>query len=279
MVQVLEQYCLHSQEEQGYTAILDEETTAWAQAAHKRLTSHDSESQFVADYAYDRLLNYRKNVQSLKVANESLRLNATQQHPSFGPPDPAGFKNCWPPSIACCEAILKRPDLDRYLFHCCPNGCEHWWPYLPQYKQHFRECVGCKLCRCPHCGAERFKKDKKGLRGSARCWLFFDAFQNMMLDPELAAAVLLGRAARNDDVVPDHDPSKPSFSKYKEGKRLKAVLPELGYNLQKVLLPSYTVALWCRINLRTPPTRYLYVLLRSIGFPWEVVRGVRKLAF
>jgi hypothetical protein len=238
MVRVIEQYSsLVNQDE--YTDVGGEDVAGWHQAAYKRLSSQDPESQFVADYAYDHYLNYRNNVMSLKVANAVLRINATRQHPSYGPPDPSGFRNCWPTSIQCCEDILRSPDLNRFLFHCCVNGCEHWWPFMPEYKQHFRECKGCKLCRCPHCGANRFKKDSKGLRGAARCWLFFDAFQNMMLDPELATAVLSGREARNDANVPDDDPSKPSFEKCPEGQRLLNVLPDLGYNLQKVAL-SYT---------------------------------------
>jgi hypothetical protein len=256
MVGLLEQYSLLAQGEQACSGTHDEDAMGWARAACKRLTSNDPESQFVADYAYDHLLNYRHNVQSLKVANEILRLNATRQHPSFGPPDPAGFTNCWPPSIACCEAILKKVMLDILLIHCCPNGCEHWWTNMPEFRQHFRECKGCKLCRCPHCGAERFANDKKGLRGSARCWLFFDAFQNMMLDAQLAAAVFRGRAARNDDTVSDDDPSKPSLAKSKEGKRLNDVLPELGYDLQKVLLSSQVVTLSSRtiVMLQMLPT-------------------------
>jgi hypothetical protein len=235
MVQLLERYSLASQEHHSLSGDQrEEDPTGWAQAASKRLTCHDPESQFVIDYAYDRLRCYRENVQSRKVADEYLRLNAMKQHPKYGQPDPSGLSNCWPPSIECCEAILRKPDLSRYLIHCCPKGCEHWWTYLADSKQHFRECGGCALCRCPHCDACRFVKDRRGIRGSARCWLFFDAFQNMVLNADLAEALLRGRKARNSADVPDEDPYKPSLAKYKEGKRLQQVLPGQGYSTEKV---------------------------------------------
>lgn len=232
MVHLIESYSLASEERQ----LPDEDasTIGWAQAAGKRLSWRDEESQLVADYAYDHLKLYRENVQSRKCADAHLHMNASRQFPARGEPDPAGFSNCYPPSIAACEAILQVPDLSTYMIHLCPNGCEHWWTFMQDFKRHYKDCGGCHLCRCPHCDAHRFVYDKKGLRGRQVCWLFFDVFQTMMLDPELAQVVLEGQAARNDASVPDTNRSKPSLAKYKEGKRLLEVLPAHGYDMAQV---------------------------------------------
>jgi hypothetical protein len=55
-----------------------------------------------------------------------------------------------------------------------------------------------------------------------------------MLDPDLAQAILEGRAARNDITVPDQDPKKPSFARYSEGTRLFQELPGYGYDMDQV---------------------------------------------
>jgi hypothetical protein len=234
MVQLLETYAL-SQEQLEWETEEEPGTLGWVQAAHKRLTDTCPQSQLVADYCYDHVLSYRKNVKSRKVADEECWNNAHRQFPHLGPPDPTGFRNCWPPSLEICEAVLKKPDLDRYLIHVCPNGCEHWWTRMPDFKRHFKECQGCAQCRCPHCDGHRFLHDKHGLRGRASCWLFHDAFQQMMLDADLACDILMGRARRNDQTAPDTDPMKPSFAKYNEGKRLSQELPLKGWDMEKVI--------------------------------------------
>lgn len=235
MVHLLETHSLASEEREDPR---DDRTTGWAQAASKQLSSRDPDSQLVRDYAFDRLRAYRENVQSRECADMNLHLNATRQFPARGKPDPAGFLNCYPPSIAACEAILDVPDLSIYCIHLCSSGCEHWWTFMPEYRSHFRNCGGCELCRCPHCGAHRFVKCKsKGIRGAQVCWLFFDAFQVMMLSADLAQAVLEGQAARGDASVSDQHPSKPSLSKYGEGKRLLQELPGHGFDTEKVCSP------------------------------------------
>jgi hypothetical protein len=218
MVQLLEMHSLPCQDQLDWGTDEEQGTLGWAQAAHKRLTDTCPQSQLVVDYCYDHVLSYRKNVKSRKVADEECWNNAHRQFPHLSPPDPAGFRNCWPPSLECCEAVLKKPDLDRYLIHVCPNGCEHWWTHMPDYKRHFKDCQGCSQCRCPHCDGHRFVHDRHGLRGGARCWFFHDAFQQMMLDADLACDILTGRACRNDQTAPDTDPMKPSLAKYSEGK-------------------------------------------------------------
>jgi hypothetical protein len=245
MVELLQAYVLPPQEQ---LELEDEESAGgWAKAAHKRLSDRCPHSQIVIDYCYDRVLSYRNNVKSRKVADEECWNNAHRMFPGLGPPDPEGFSNCWPPSLECCEAVLKKPDLDRYLIHVCPNGCEHWWSHMLDYKRHFKDCQGCELCKCPHCDGHRFIKDKHGLRGSARCWLFHDVFQQMLLDADLASHILRGRTCRNDDAVPNTYPMKPSFSKYREGKRLSQELPNMGWDMEKVSYDRRLQTTWLQL--------------------------------
>jgi hypothetical protein len=234
VVELLETYSLASSGYLDWERDEEDNLLGWAQAQHKRLTDTCPNSQLVIDYCYDRMKSWRYNVKSRKVADEELHNNAYRQFPDLGSPDPSGFRNCWPPTMECAEAVLRKPALDRYLIDCCPNGCEHFWPFMPQFRQHYKDCGGCELCKCPHCDGDRFVKDKHGLRGRARCWLFHDAFQQMFLDPDLACALLKGRAARNDENQPAEDPMKPSFSRYREGKRLSQELPQQGYSMDKV---------------------------------------------
>lgn len=235
MAQLVER-CSISAEEGGNEEAMDtEKPTGWARARYNRVNCKDPHSQLVSDYAYDHLKLYRENIQSRKCADMHLYMNATRQFPGIGEPDPAGSSNCYPPSIDACEAILGVGDLSKYLIHLCPTGCEHWWTFMPDYGSHYQRCYGCDLCKCLHCGANRFRQDsKRGIRGAAMCWLFADVFQTMVLDAELAAAVLQGRAARNDPDLSDGHASKPSFAKYQEGRRLQEQLPCYGFDLKKV---------------------------------------------
>lgn len=212
-----------------------DEQRGWAEARYKNVVYNDPDSQIVWQYAFDHMKIFRTNVQSKSAANSILEHNARRQFPKLGKPDPAGFRNCYPPSIAACEAILGVPNLSRYLIHVCPTGCEHWWTFMPKASEHFKDCHGCPECRCPHCGAARFVHHKKrGVTGQSMCWLFCDAFQTMMLEPDIAEAVLKGQAARNDQTVPNTHPHKPSLAKYKEGGRLQEELPKSGYDMDKV---------------------------------------------
>jgi hypothetical protein len=185
----------------------------------------------VGDYCYEELLAFRHGVSARKAVDGMLRRNSVRHIPGTTP-DPAGFTNCYPPSTQCAERVLSVPDHRAYIVDVCPTGCIHWWTFMEDNQKHFARCKGCMLCRCPHCDSSRFISDKKGVRGAQSCWLFFDALQTMFLNPELAEAMLSGRWNRDD---PSH-PDCPAFGKWHEYKRLKKVLPELGFRLQDVRL-------------------------------------------
>lgn len=177
-------------------------------------------------------MDLRYGVCSRKTVDGHFRRNATRHIPTTQP-HPAGFENCYPPSSECAEKVLGVPPHHRYLIDVCPTGCIHWWTHMEQPGQHLKRCKhGCHLCKCPHCGARRFIEDKKGLRGAQTCWLFFDVLQTMFLSPDLAEAMLKGRIFR-DEV--DH-PSCPSFGKYEEYTRLREVLGQHQFEMDKVCI-------------------------------------------
>lgn len=148
---------------------LDQGRRGWVQATYKHVLPVDPDSQLVLEYAIDHFNTWRKNVHSQTCADEIRRMNATMQFASLGSPDPEGFGNCLPPSIAACKSVLRVPSLDTYLIHVFPTGCKHWWTYMRNSEKHFKECDGCSWCRCPYCGASHFMHDKKDARGQSAC--------------------------------------------------------------------------------------------------------------
>jgi hypothetical protein len=179
------------------------QTTGWAQAANKGLTNL-GDSITVRDYCFDQLSMYRSDVQSRTSIDAHLRYNAfcLQRHAPDS--DPAGIRNCYPPSVAAAMAVLGVPLLEWYEVHFCGTGCMHWWFYMPNIADHYRRCSlksGCCDCTCPHCGKCRFVKDKLGVHGAARCWFFFDCLQTKVLDPDWSSVVLNTQAKRDDPNV------------------------------------------------------------------------------
>jgi hypothetical protein len=151
----------------------------------------------VGDYCYEELLAYRHGISARKAVDGVLKRNPSRHIPGTTR-DPAGYQNCYPPSIQCAERVLSVPDHHRYVVDVCSTGCMHWWTFMEDRAKHFRQCKGCSLCRCPHCGSNRFVRDKKGLRGAQSCRLFYDALHTMFLIPDLAHAMLSGRDVRDD---------------------------------------------------------------------------------
>lgn len=212
----------------------------WAAARSKHITNLHSESQLCRDYAYMHLYLYRNGVSSKDTAEKHLRLNAFTQFPHLGKPDPNGVKNCYPSSLYACKKLLMVPDLNRYLIHMCPGGCHHYWTFMPDYEHHYRTCVGCNDCICPHCKIPRFVRDEDGVHGASSCWLFPDVFQQLMMDPAIAHSVLKGRASRNRFTAETEsssldNPCMPSFAKTPEWLRLRSALVADDLNPEEVL--------------------------------------------
>jgi hypothetical protein len=209
-------------------------TNGWAQAANKGLTNLD-DAISVRDYSFDQLTMYRRDVQSRSSIEAHLRYNAycLQQHAPD--PDPAGIRNCHPPSVAAAMAVLGVPLLEWYEVHFCRTGCMHWWFYMPSVAEHYRNCSvqsGCSDCTCPHCGKCRFVRDKMGVHGAVRCWFFFDCLQTKVLDPDWSRVVLNTQARRDDPFTLG---TKPIFAREPahEYKRLTQNLPA-GTEVERV---------------------------------------------
>jgi hypothetical protein len=206
LVAHMTEYCLPARE-----ARRAKRATGWAQAADKRVSNHKGAVR-VRDYGFDKLYMYRTDVQSRKSLEEHLLSNAYGLLEDATAPDPAGIQNCLPPTVAAAMAVLGVPLLEWYEVHFCRNGCMHFWFHMPRLVEHYKQCslkIGCSECVCPHCGACRFVKGKKGIHGAERCWFFFDCLHNKALDPEWASVVLNTQAARDD---PNSACTKPSFA-------------------------------------------------------------------
>jgi hypothetical protein len=86
----------------------------------------------------------------------------------------------------------------------------------------------------------------------------------MMLDPDVARAVLEGRSVGYDDSVPDSDPRKPSIAKYREGKRIKDYLVANGHNLDQVCF------LFCT-QVRNSPVAFSFTQMQLLLSPYPSI--------
>jgi hypothetical protein len=209
----------------GREARLSDRCSGWRQAIGKRVTTSDR-AVFVEDYAYNHLRGFRDNVQSKSSADQTLYNNAYGLLENPPDPDPGGVENCYPPSLAACQALLGVPLLEYYEVHLCPNGCIHWWFYMPKLVEHFNSCTrtNCPDCICPHCKSPRLIKDKKGIHGAMRCWFFFDCLHVKALDADWVTQIL-GTHAQRDLPASEGHASRPTFYDWPECRRILSQLP------------------------------------------------------
>lgn len=171
----------------------------------------------VREIAFLVLDELKNNTTTFEATGRWLRLLAhAEVLPGHSGPSEA---NKWPPSLFVCRSLLSVPDLSEFEVHVCPEGCRFYFAKLSYPDMHLSACPGCRLCRCPLCGGQRYVKAGCRAIPASKCYFLRDVIQEWLLDADWTEQLCRSLTVCEDECAAWHAS--------KEYARVDAVLDEL----------------------------------------------------